>query len=356
METLGLMITANNFAGAKVLITGNSGFKGSWLQLWLQLQGAEVTGLSLPPSTNPNHRDCLFPEARQSWIDVRDSDKVKSLVAEIKPDVIFHLAAQPLVRDSYRDPIGTWQTNVLGTANVLDACRDLHRPCAVVIATSDKCYLNKATGRAFVEDDPLGGKDPYSASKAAAEILASSYRDSFFGTDSEVLVATVRAGNVIGGGDWSDDRLVPDAVRACFEGHPLKIRYPQATRPWQHVLEATAGYTRLAAKLIEGDRSFARSWNFGPQGSENRPVIDVLSVLAVAWPQLTWAQEERGAPQEAPLLALDSSLAYEKLGWRPVWDFTTTIARTVEWYDAWYSSSHAITEEQITAYQQEVSP
>ena len=345
------MHPARKLAGKRVLVTGNTGFKGAWLQLWLQLIGAEVSGMSLEPDAKASHWQTLAFDSPQYIVDVRDADKTGRVIRSLQPELIFHLAAQSLVRESYRQPLATWQTNVLGTANVLEACRRLDKQCAVIVVTSDKCYENRGSGLPFRESDPLGGHDPYSASKAATELVASSYQRSFSSTETGMLVATARAGNVVGGGDWSDDRLIPDAMRAIFSDRPLDIRYPTATRPWQHVLEAISGYLILAARLAAREQHVAKSWNFGPDGDAHRKVVDVLERLRLQFPSLSWQVDSQAQPHEAELLSLDSSLARHELGWQPRWDFDTTMERVAAWYETWNDSGQAITEAQINEYQ-----
>ena len=264
MESLELTQFGNVYRGRRVLVTGHTGFKGSWLALWLTELGADVTGCSLAPPTSPNHWDLLGLQIADHRLDVRDASAIARVVSQVRPEVVFHLAAQSLVRRSYREPLETWSTNVMGTANVLDACRQTAGVRAVVVVTSDKCYENQGWKRGYREDDRLGGHDPYSASKAATEMVAASYRGAFFGSKSTPLLATGRAGNVIGGGDWSEDRLLPDVVRAIAEGSTLEIRSPQATRPWQHVLEPLSAYLLLGQKLLEGRGECEGGWNFGP--------------------------------------------------------------------------------------------
>jgi CDP-glucose 4,6-dehydratase len=293
----GLGLDPAFWAGRRVLVTGHTGFKGSWLAAWLAELGAEVSGLSLPD-------------------DVRDRDATRAAVADAAPSVVFHLAAQALVRRSYDDPAGTWAVNVLGTASVLDAVRDAAGVHSVVVVTSDKCYENRELGRPFTEDDPLGGRDPYSSSKAAQELVAASYARSF-----GLPLATARAGNVIGGGDSGADRLVPDAMRAAAAGRPLRVRSPDAVRPWQHVLCPLHGYLLLAERAATG------AWNFGPAAADARPVRWVADRLGVAW-------EHDGGdhPHEAGWLSLDSTKARTQLGWAPRWDLERGLAATAEWH------------------------
>ncbi|MEA1938279.1 MAG: CDP-glucose 4,6-dehydratase, partial [Pseudomonadota bacterium] len=288
MEGLDMTSLEGVYDKRRVLVTGHTGFKGSWLALWLARMGANVTGLSLPPETTPNHWDLLKPDIADIRGDIRDSVAVANAVQTAGPEIVFHLAAQPLVRRSYRDPLETWATNVMGTANLLEACRKSDSVRAIVVITTDKCYENMEWIWGYRENDRLGGHDPYSASKAGVELVASSYRKSFFSGKNAPLLATARAGNVVGGGDWSEDRLIPDLVRAIWSKTPLVIRSPYATRPWQHVLEPLSGYLMLGKKLLEGDRRFADAWNFGPDDTGNQTVETVLTRLRKNWLAVTW--------------------------------------------------------------------
>ena len=322
--------------GRRVLVTGHTGFKGAWLSLWLQSLGAELTGLSARPPTSPS----LYEQARvgegmtELLGDVRDPGAVAGALAESGAEVVLHLAAQPMVRRSLREPVLTWEVNVMGTANVLEAVRaDPGGVRALLVVTSDKCYENPpASSHAFAEGDPLGGSDPYSASKAAAELLAAAYRRSFFSAPESPNLATARAGNVIGGGDRGEDRLLPDALRAVERGEPLLVRNPAAVRPWQHVLEPLGGYLLLAEALWRDDAA-ARAWNLGPPPGDARPVGWVVERLAELWQgELSWRTDERPNPPEAGHLELDSSAAAAELGWRPAWDLEEALARVVEWH------------------------
>jgi CDP-glucose 4,6-dehydratase len=334
------MTRANNlasvFAGRSVFLTGHTGFKGSWLALWLARLGARVTGYALSPNTAPSMFEVAGIEgrlARHILADVRNLQDLQREMQAAAPDIVFHLAAQPLVRASYREPVDTWSTNVMGTVNLLEAVRSCPSVKAVVVVTTDKCYRNLERTAPYSENDPLGGNDPYSASKAGAELVVHSYRRSFFSSGGP-QIASVRAGNVIGGGDWSEDRLIPDAARAVASGKPLTIRNPRATRPWQHVLEALHGYLLLASRLIDGDSRFADAFNFGPHASDNLPVSEVLARMQQHWPELTWQLDPNAgnAPHEANLLHLDSSKAHRLLEWSPRWDLATGIEKTATWY------------------------
>ncbi len=344
------MMFSNVYKNRRILVTGHTGFKGSWLVLWLQMLGAKVTGISLPPETSPNHWDLLGLDVESFHIDIRDEDLVRRKIVELKPEMVFHLAAQPLVRRSYRQPLETWATNVMGTANVLDACRQVEELLAIVVVTTDKCYENKEWVWGYREIDPLGGYDPYSASKAGSELVAASYRRSFFDTHSSPLLASARAGNVIGGGDWSEDRLIADLVRSVEAKKPLEIRSPNATRPWQHVLECLSGYLMLGQQLLEGNKSCADAWNFGPDREGNRQVKQVLAALKADWPTVEWHCSDTPQPHEAQLLHLDSGKAREKLFWRPVWTFDEGVAATAGWYRAWLDRGEVVSLNQLQSY------
>lgn len=332
-----------------VFLTGHTGFKGSWLALWLETLGARVSGYSLPPATEPNHWDLLGLECAGVMADIRDAARLKEELCAAAPEIVFHLAAQPLVRASYADPLTTWETNVMGTANLLEVCRHCPSVRAVVVVTTDKCYENKETGQRYTEEDRLGGHDPYSASKAGTELVVDSYRKSFF-RPAGVLLASARAGNVIGGGDWSQDRLIPDLARAAASRRGLVIRNPQATRPWQHVLEALGGYLRLGQRLIEGRDECAGPWNFGPGPDGNRTVEDVLRLLSRSW-QISWERDSCGDhPHEAGLLQLDSGKARDALGWTPLWTLEEGLGKTAEWYNAYINQGAVISRRQLEEY------
>ena len=328
----------NNFyAGKRVLVTGHTGFKGAWLSLWLKELGAVVFGASLLPPTQPNLYELIAEEVfeHDALCDVRDLNAVTKVIEAVRPDVIFHLAAQPLVRRSYAEPIETLQTNVLGTANVLEAVRRLGLPCAVLVVTTDKCYENPETGRAQIETDPLGGHDVYSASKACAELIVQSWRKSFFQTDAKLgPVATARAGNVIGGGDYAADRIVPDCIRALMSKQPIHVRNPAAVRPWQHVLECCSGYLWLAARMAqEGkDSPMSGAFNFGPDVQSQKTVGELVVQLLQHWPG-TWENAATpGAPHEALLLTLSIEKTQRILDWHPAWDFQAAVQHTADWY------------------------
>lgn len=334
------------WCGRRVLLTGHTGFKGSWLALWLVELGAEVFGLGFDPDPVAAPAEPLFTAlglaerlgARHHIGDIRHVAAVQTVVDAAQPEVVIHLAAQPLVRRSYADPVGTWSTNVQGSLQLLEALRRLQHSCAVVLITTDKVYANREWEWGYREDDQLGGHDPYSASKAAMELMAASWRASFCGIASHqtphLALATARAGNVIGGGDWAVDRILPDAMRACAAGEPISVRNPLATRSWQHVLEPLAGYLQLAQKLHAEPLRYSESYNFGPAAAANRTVQELVENLLLHWPGAAgWRDvSQPGAPHEAGLLHLVADRAQQQLGWRPCWDFATTVARTASWY------------------------
>ena len=325
--------------GKRVLITGHTGFKGAWLGLWLTNLGAEVSGFALAPPTTPS----LFEKAgvasrlRHVLGDVRDRAALADAMRRSRPEIIFHMAAQSLVRQSYDEPVETYEVNVMGTVNLLEAARHTTGLKAVVCVTSDKCYENPETGRPCREDDAMGGYDPYSSSKGCAELVVSAYRRSFFNSEHHAangpLLASVRAGNVIGGGDWAKDRLVPDLMRGFAGGRRPVIRFPTAVRPWQHVLEPLSGYMRLAERLHEGDTGVAEGWNFGPDETDARPVGWVADRLSALWGDgAEWVATGEPQPHEAGLLRLDCAKARERLDWRPRWSLDQGLAQTVAWY------------------------
>ena len=327
------------FAGRRVLVTGHTGFKGAWLCQWLLDLGAEVTGVSLPPNTSPSLFIQLGLAKRLRHVigDIQNPAVLARAVQSSKPDFVFHLAAQALVRESYLRPRETFSVNAMGTLNMLEALKTFKRPCAAVFITTDKCYENREWHHGYREEDPLGGRDPYSASKAVAELIIASYRDSFF-ENHPVKVASCRAGNVIGGGDWARDRIMPDCIAALKKNKPILVRNRRATRPWQHVLEPLGGYLWLAAtlanpKLRRVDLSALTSaFNFGPDRESNRSVEELVAEVLQHWPGRWEDKSNPNAPHEAGLLQLSTDKAYSLLRWRPVWDFSATIAKTVEWY------------------------
>ena len=326
------------WAGKVVLLTGHTGFKGAWLQLWLESMGAKVHGLSLAPETSPNLAVlCGLAEGSCSTIgDIRDADAVMKVVASFRPDIVIHMAAQPLVRHSYAHPVETYATNVMGAVHVFEAVRRAGTARVVVNVTSDKCYENREWAWGYREDEPMGGHDPYSSSKGCAELVSSAYRRSFFDS-AGVALATGRAGNVIGGGDWAADRLLPDILRAIGAGRPVAIRNPLATRPWQHVLEPLSGYLSLAEALWADARRFAGGWNFGPHDVDVRPVSWVVEQVCRLWGEgAAWSViDPAQAPHEAHALKLDVSKAALGLGWKPRWGLERALGATVHWHKAW---------------------
>lgn len=334
-----VQIDTSFWADKRVFLTGHTGFKGGWLSLWLSFLGAKVTGYALAPNTTPNLFDILDIESlvENSHIaDIRDLENLQVAMTRAKPDVIIHMAAQPLVRYSYLNPVETYATNVMGTVNVLECARNNPSVRATVVVTTDKCYENKEWVWGYRENESMGGYDPYSNSKGCAELVTSAYRQSYFsGPKSINKVASARAGNVIGGGDWSQDRLIPDAIRAFESGELLMIRNPFATRPWQHVLEPLSGYLILAKALYEKGSIFASAWNFGPRDEDNRSVEEVVNLIVSGWGGLArWEIEGAMEPREARILKLDCSKAHSELGWTPKWNLETATRKIVEWQKA----------------------
>lgn len=350
MEKLGLKRQFGGvYAGLPVLVTGHTGFKGSWLCAWLEALGARVSGLALAPDTRPSHWRLLsLPGVVDHVTDLRDADAVREVLARVRPRMVFHLAAQPLVRRSYHEPVRTFATNVSGLVNLFEAVRACGGVEAVVNATTDKVYRPSVEARAFREDDPLGGHDPYSTSKACAELVSESYRASFFAA-AGIRLATARAGNVIGGGDWSEDRLVPDFIRAASAGQPLTLRHPDAVRPWQHVLEPLSGYLRLGQALLAGE-PVEGAWNFGPSGDATLSVRTLAEAFISRWPGTTLSVDPGPHPHEAAQLRLDCGKATRELGWRPVWNAATTVERTVAWYRAQASHGELATGADLARY------
>jgi CDP-glucose 4,6-dehydratase len=345
------------FRGQPVLVTGHTGFKGTWLAHWLVGLGAQVTGYALDPPTEPNLFDAISLRDHVGHVvaDVRDVERLTAELAAAEPVAIFHMAAKALVRRAYEAPRETFETNVMGTVNVLEAARACPSVRAVVVVTSDKSYENLETGRPFVETDPMGGRDPYAASKGAAELVTAAYRDSFFADGA--AIASVRAGNVIGGGDWAPDRIIPDSVRALVAGEPIVVRNPDAVRPWQHVLEPLSGYLRLGALLLRDGRRYAGPWNFGPtDDAGERPVRWVVERFLAEWGSGSWTTppDLGRQPHEALRLSLDSAKSREQLGWAPVWDGEEAVRRTAAWYreyDRDPAAARALVDEQLRAYQ-----
>jgi len=329
------------FKNAKVLVTGHNGFKGTWLTAWLIKLGAQVTGVSLDPNTTPSHYNlCSFDESVDNrCIDVCDLEALTNVVKEVQPDFVFHLAAQALVRRAYNDPVEAWKTNTIGTVNILEALRCLEKHCVAIMITSDKCYDNVEWEWGYRETDALGGSDPYSASKGSAELAIRSYIKSFLVKDGPVRVGIGRAGNVIGGGDWSKDRIIPDCVKAWGLNDSVSIRSPLATRPWQHVLEPLSGYLNLAIALNESSDLHGEPFNFGPVDSQNRSVLDLVTKMAESWSQVQWddISSDTDGPYESGLLKLNCDKALHFLNWQPTWDFNETVRETAKWYQEYYT-------------------
>jgi CDP-glucose 4,6-dehydratase len=347
------------YAGKKILVTGHTGFKGGWLTIWLKLLGAEVVGFALPPETQPN----LFNAANVAdgivsiLGDVRDLAAVRDAFTQHSPEIVIHNAAQALVRRSFRDPVGTYATNVMGTVHVLEAARQTSSVRSVVIVTSDKCYENREWARGYKEDDAMGGHDPYSSSKGAAELVTSAYRRSYSNSFNGPAIASARAGNVIGGGDWAEDRLVPDIVRGISAGNPIVIRRPESVRPWQHVLEPLSGYLLLGERLYESGSGFADAWNFGPRVEDSVTAAEVAERVCSAWGKgELQIQPDPGAPHEATYLRLDCAKAAKHLAWRSKLSLDQALEWTINWYRAYYEQAsippREMTERQIQTYMQ----
>jgi CDP-glucose 4,6-dehydratase len=341
--------------GKRVLLTGHTGFKGGWLSLWLQSMGAQLRGLALPAPTEP----ALFHVARvaegmdHQVADIRDFERVRQLVGEFRPEILIHMAAQPLVRLSYQEPLQTYATNVMGCVHVLEAARQSGTVRAIVNVTSDKCYDNKEWVWGYREGESLGGRDPYSSSKACAEIVSQAFRSSFLQAQ-DISLATARAGNVIGGGDWATDRLVPDILNALVQERPVHIRNPHAIRPWQHVLEPLSGYLVLAERLYEHGQRESEAWNFGPQDADARPVQWIVERLCQMWGgRAAWVLQAGDHPHEASHLKLDISKAQQRLNWAPRWSLPTALSHITEWHQAWLGGAdmRALCLQQISTYQ-----
>lgn len=354
------MLNRSFWKSRRVFLTGHTGFKGSWLSLWLNALGSDVTGFALAPPTRPS----LFDQAgvsrglRSICADVRDFPRLKSAIADCRPEVVIHMAAQSVVRRGYQDPIETYSSNVMGTVHVLEALRQLEQPCVVVNVTSDKCYENKEWSWGYRENDPLGGHDPYSNSKACAELVASAFCDSYFHADGSgrfpIAVASARAGNVVGGGDWTGDQLIPDLIRSFLDNQPCLIRNPSAIRPWQFVLEPLRGYLMLAERLAGDPARFASAWNFGPAEADAQPVSWIADRLAQSWGRgASWRSDEAKHPREAHYLKLDVSKAKGMLGWEPVLPLIKSLDWIVEWYKAFQAGGNLkqLTQAQIVQYE-----
>ena len=351
-----LVMDRDFWAGRRVFVTGHTGFKGSWLSLWLESLGAEVHGYALDPPTEPS----LFAQAQIEGrmaghviSDVRDLGTLEAMMASARPEIVFHLAAQPLVRRSYAEPVETYAVNVMGTVNLLEAARRLGSVTALVNVTTDKCYDNKEREQGYGEEEPLGGHDPYSSSKACSELVTAAYRTSFHG-EGRPWIASGRAGNVIGGGDWAVDRLVPDILRALDAGEMLIVRHPDAVRPWQHILESLSGYIALAERLAKDGGAFARAWNFGPNEADARPVRWIVEHIKSLCPELEWRTDEaQGGLHEAGFLKLDSARARAELGWHPRWPLPVALDKSVEWHRDWRAGQdvHETCLRQIAEYE-----
>lgn len=333
-----MAVQAEFWQGKRVFLTGHTGFKGSWLGLWLQSMGATLHGYALPPPTNPS----LFDEARvgqgmtQTIADIRDLGSLQKAMTDFSPDIVIHMAAQPLVRLSYHEPVETYATNVMGTVHVLEAARNTPSVRAIVNVTTDKCYENKEWAWGYRENEPMGGHDPYSSSKGCAELVTSAYRQSFLHATGAPALASARAGNVIGGGDWALDRLVPDILRAFERNEAVVIRNPHATRPWQHVLEPLSGYLMLAEKLYYEGAKWAEAWNFGPHEDDARPVQWIVEHMVGAWGNgASWQLDDGHHPHEANYLKLDIAKARTRLEWHPHWNLATALAHITTWHHAW---------------------
>lgn len=351
-----MVVNASFWKNKRVYVTGHTGFKGSWMVTWLTQMGAHVTGYALPPATTPS----LFTEVEKELQmhselgDISHYQKFSESLHRADPEIIFHMAAQPLVRYSYEQPLETFQTNIMGTANLLQSARTLKSLRAVVVITTDKVYENGEKDYAYHEQDQLGGHDPYSSSKACAEIVTSAMKRSFFSAPHNAAISTVRAGNVIGGGDWALDRIVPDVVRAFQKAEIVQLRHPGATRPWQHVLEPLGGYLRLAEKMWDGDKhTFGAAWNFGPESENAVPVEKLVSLLAQHWPGVRWQKDEGAHPHEAFYLKLESAKAKKALNWAPRWGIEKTAQMTADWYRHFYmkkASAYELCVSQIREY------
>lgn len=353
-------LLTQTYKGKKVFVTGHSGFKGAWLCAWLLDMGAAVKGYSLAPDTTPNLFDALGLQAQMQSVfaDIRNHERLQQEMATFKPEIVLHLAAQPLVRRSYEEPRYTMEVNAMGTVNLLEAVRNCPSVRAVVNITTDKCYDNKETGQAYKETDPMGGYDPYSCSKGVSELITASYRNSFFnpadfGTKHQTAIATARAGNVIGGGDWAKDRIIPDTILSLNADKPLVLRNPGAVRPWQHVLEPLSGYLWLAAQMLQEPTAYASGWNFGPDTTDNLTVLDVVKKAIAIWGKGSYEVIPQAHLHEAGLLHLDITKAKTKLHWKPAYNFEQSVEQTVLWYKGFYQQqtpAEELTKMQLADY------
>lgn len=354
----GMEIDELFWKGRRVFVTGHTGFKGSWISLWLQQLGADITGFSLAPAGSPNLFEIaqVADSMKHHVGDIRDLKQLTGALKTAAPDIVIHLAAQSLVRESYDDPVSTYSTNIIGTVNLLEAVRQVSSVKVVLNITSDKCYENEESDQPYSETDPMGGHDPYSSSKGCAELVTSSYYRSFLKKQG-AGIATARAGNVIGGGDWAKDRIVPDAIAAFISGETLEIRNPLATRPWQHVLEPLAGYLILCQKLYTNTEHYSGAWNFGPGAKDIQPVAKLVDAMVQNWPgDVCWKIDKDVHPHEAQNLTLDCTKANTQLAWKSIWNFERAVKETINWYLAWNNREnvHKATMEQISSYQREM--
>ncbi len=343
---------ASFYAGKRVFVTGHTGFKGTWLSMWLLSMGADVMGYALDPNTQPSIFETLSLDKQMNHRidDIRDGDRLNAAIHSFRPDLVFHLAAQPIVRLSYQQPKTTFETNIMGTVNLLDSIRSHPAIRAIVNITSDKCYENQNQLWGYRETDPLGGHDPYSSSKACSELVTTAYRCSYF-QDTDTAVASARAGNVIGGGDWAPDRLIPDIVRSLSVDKPIRLRNPHATRPWQHVLDALSGYLFLGKALYEDGQAYAQAWNFGPKHDDAISVEAIVQRAIHIWGTGHYEVEQKKQPFEAPQLRLDISKALGSLPWRPRWSIEQSLEKTLQWYRAFFSGGdmESVTRKQIAS-------
>ncbi|MBX9867968.1 MAG: CDP-glucose 4,6-dehydratase [Burkholderiales bacterium] len=351
------MINSQFWQGKKVLLTGCTGFKGSWMTIWLNMLGAKVFGYSLAAPTNPSMWEDMQLDslcAEMCYADIRDYARLESYLQQVQPEIIIHMAAQPLVRYSYQHPRETYEVNVMGTVNLLDAVRNTGYGRAVVNVTTDKCYENKEWLWAYRENEPMGGHDPYSNSKGCSELVTSAFINSYFGhSDSQTFVASGRAGNVIGGGDWAEDRLIPDIIRSFSQQQAVNVRNPNSVRPWQHVLEPLSGYLLLAEKLYTAGQKYSGGWNFGPLESDTKTVGEIVAQMCQTWgDNATWTHDQQEHPHEANLLRLDCSKARMLLNWQPVWNSQITLTKLTLWYKAYFAKQDmlALSKQQINDY------